>query len=65
MAKSKDAFVPPKPKEFDIAVLTSIFFEVVKGIKVWSKMGSGFLTFSVRGATPYKGYCRFWSGYKP
>lgn len=53
-AKSKDAFVPPKPNEFDIAVLTNIFFEVVKGMNLLSKMGSGFLTFSVIGATPYQ-----------
>lgn len=51
-AKSKDAFVPPKPKELDNAALTGISFEAVKGMKASLNMGSGLVTLSVKGAIP-------------
>lgn len=50
--KSRDAFVPPKPKEFDRAALTGISFERVKGMKVLLNMGSGSAILSDKGATP-------------
>ncbi len=51
---SRDAFVPPKPKEFDKAALIGIFFEDVKGMKASLNMGSGLVRLSVNGATPCK-----------
>lgn len=49
---SRDAFVPPKPKEFDKAALIGISFEAVKGMKASLNTGSGFERFSVSGAIP-------------
>lgn len=49
---NRDALVPPKPKEFDITALISIFFEALKGIYLSSKSGSGFRRLSVGGAIP-------------
>lgn len=51
-ANSKDAFVPPKPKEFDKAALIGISFEAVKGMKPSLKMGSGLVRLRVKGAIP-------------
>ncbi|MBA0802820.1 hypothetical protein Gohar_013090 [Gossypium harknessii] len=51
-AKSKDAFVPPKPKELDNAALIGISLEAVKGMKASLNMGSGLVRFSVKGAIP-------------
>lgn len=51
-ANSRDAFVPPKPKEFDKAALIGISFEAVKGMKASLNTGSGFERFSVSGAIP-------------
>lgn len=48
---SRDAFVPPKPKEFDNTALIGIFFEEVKGMKPSSNMGSGLVRLRVKGAT--------------
>ena len=50
--KSREAFVPPKPKEFDKAALTGISFEAVNGIKLSLKWGSGLLRLRVNGAIP-------------
>jgi hypothetical protein len=52
---SRDAFVPPKPKEFDKAALIGMFFEEVKGMKASLNMGSGLVRLSVNGAAPCKG----------
>lgn len=49
---SKDAFVPPKPKEFDKAALIGIFFDAFKGTNTSLKTGSGSLRLSVNGAIP-------------
>lgn len=49
---SRDAFVPPKPKELDKAALIFISFEAVKGMKASLNSGSGFDRLSVNGATP-------------
>lgn len=49
---SRDAFVPPKPKEFDKAAPIGISFEAVKGMKASLNTGSGFERFSVSGAIP-------------
>lgn len=51
----RDAFVPPKPKEFDNAALIGIFFEEVKGMKASLNMGSGLVRLRVNGATPCNG----------
>jgi hypothetical protein len=50
--KSRDAFVPPKPKEFDKAALTGISFDAINGIKLSLKRGSGLLRLRVNGAIP-------------
>ena len=50
---SKDAFVPPKPKEFDSAALTGISLEAVRGMKPPLKTGSGRVRLSVNGAIPW------------
>lgn len=49
---SRDAFVPPKPKEFDKAAAIGIFFEEVKGTKVSLNIGSGLVRLRVNGAIP-------------
>lgn len=51
-ANSRDAFVPPKPKEFDNAALIVISFEHVNGMNGSVNTGSGLMRFSVNGATP-------------
>lgn len=50
---SSDAFVPPKPNEFDKTALIGIFFEAVKGMKASLNMISGLVRLSVNGATPW------------
>ena len=52
---SSDAFVPPKPNEFDKTALIGIFFEAVKGMKASLNMTSGLVRLSVNGATPCNG----------
>nr|POE83705.1 hypothetical protein CFP56_31430 [Quercus suber] len=52
---SSDAFVPPKPNEFDKTALIGIFFEAVKGMKASLNMISGLVRLSVNGATPCNG----------
>ncbi|KAM1240162.1 hypothetical protein ACFX2J_045511 [Malus domestica] len=49
---SRDAFVPPKPKEFDKAALIGMVFEVVRGMKASLNTGSGCDRLSVGGAIP-------------
>lgn len=49
---NRDAFVPPKPKEFDKAALIGISFEASKGANPSVNTGSGLLRLSVNGATP-------------
>lgn len=49
---SRDAFVPPNPKEFDNAALIGISFEVFNGINASLNTGSGFVRLSVNGAIP-------------
>lgn len=51
---SRDAFVPPKPKEFDKAALIGMVFEVVRGMKASLNTGSGCDRLSVGGAIPCK-----------
>lgn len=50
--KSRDAFVPPKPNEFDIATLIGISFEAVNGMKQSLNAGSGLVKLRVNGAIP-------------
>lgn len=52
-AKSRDAFVPPKPKEFDKATRIGTCLCEVNGMKFSSNMGSGSLRLREGGATPY------------
>lgn len=49
---SRDAFVPPKPKEFDKAALIGISFEAFNGMSPSVNSGSGLVRLSVKGATP-------------
>ena len=49
---NKEEFVPPKPKEFDMAALIIISFEAVRGMKSLLKTGSGSVRLSVNGAIP-------------
>lgn len=56
-ANSKDAFVPPKPKEFESAALIAILLEAVKGMNLPLNTGSGFVRLSVKGATPCHEIC--------
>lgn len=51
-ANRRDAFVPPKPKEFDIAALIGISDETDNGMKPSLNMGSGSLRFRFKGAIP-------------
>lgn len=51
-ANNKEEFVPPKPKELDMAALTVISFESVRGMKSSLKTGSGPVRLSVNGAIP-------------
>lgn len=50
--KRREAFVPPKPKEFDNAAAMGISFEEDRGMKVLLNIGSGLVRLSVNGATP-------------
>lgn len=49
---TRQAFVPPNPKEFDMAALIDVSFEAVKGVKASSNSGSGLTRLSVKGAIP-------------
>ena len=51
-ANRRDAFVPPKPKEFDIAALIGNSVETVNGMKPSLNMGSGLQRLRFRGAIP-------------
>lgn len=52
--KRREAFVPPKPKEFDKAADIGISFEAVKGMKLPLNTGSGLVRLRVNGATPWE-----------
>lgn len=54
LVKRREAFVPPKPKEFDKAADIGISFEAVKGMKLSLNIGSGLARLSVNGATPWE-----------
>lgn len=51
-AKSREAFVPPKPNEFERAALILIFLAAVRGMKSLLKTGSGSVRLRVGGAIP-------------
>lgn len=52
LVNNKDVFVPPKPKEFDIAVVIVICFDAVNGIKASENTRSGWERLRVNGAIP-------------
>lgn len=51
-ANSREAFVPPKPNEFERAALILIFLAAVRGMKSLLKTGSGSVRLRVGGAIP-------------
>ena len=52
LVNNNDVFVPPKPKEFDIAVLILICLDAVNGMKPSENTESGWERLRVNGAIP-------------
>lgn len=52
LLNNKDVFVPPKPKEFDIAAVMVTFFDAVSGMKASENIRSGRERLRVNGAIP-------------